>query len=232
MGYILGYMAADGCVMVDKKRKNNPYSLNITSVDHEHLCSIKKAFGSEHKISLKNNGRGGMAYQLQIRNRILGEDLIRLGIVPRKTFVLKPIKVSKKYFPDLVRGFFDGDGSVYLYKVNNTPQIKVGFVCASLQFIENLNARLCAELNIPEKTVHCEKRGDRMPRHTINFYINDCEKLSQFMYKNKPELFLERKKNIFDSWKTVSRRHFVKANYPSKIGWGKGRMNITHQRIV
>ncbi len=38
------------------------------------------------------------------------------------------------------------------------------------------------------------------------------------MYSNSPELYLPRKKEIFDQWESMRRRHYIKVDYPSKIG--------------
>jgi hypothetical protein len=107
---------------------------------------------------------------------------------------------------------------VYIYEVNGTPQIKAHIVSASFSFIKELNRLICKKLNIPEKTVHKEPRGNS-PIYAIYFYIDDCEKLYQFMYGNNPVLYLPRKRRVFEKWKSIKRRHYIKQNYPSKIGW-------------
>ncbi len=218
MAYILGFFVADGCITISKERKNNPYTFNITSVDLEHLYLLKKAMNSDHKISKKQTNKNG--YQIQIRNQILCNDLIKLGIHPRKTYNLGPIKVPEKYFPDFVRGFFDGDGSVYIYEVNKTPQIKSSFVAATSPFLKDFNTHLCKILKISEKSVHkLLLKNRQMPQYSICFYVDDSEKLAKFMYGNNPTLYLNRKKKSFDQWKLIKRRHYKKENYPSKIGW-------------
>jgi len=154
MSYVLGYIVADGCIAISKDRKSHPFTLNITSADLEHLYLLKETLESEHKISKKSQKVDTNGYQLQIRNHIITQDLINLGILPRKTHNLNPIKVPEKYFADFVRGFFDGDGSVYIYNVNKVPQIKAGFVSSSLSFIAKFNEQLCENLSIPKKAIH------------------------------------------------------------------------------
>lgn len=216
MSYVLGYITADGCITVSKGRKN-PFTLNITSIEKKYLCKIRKAFASTHKISKKPCGRlNKFGYQLQFRNTTIIADLLLLGITPRKTYNLAPIKVPDKYFADFTRGLFDGDGTVYIYKVNNTPQIKVGFVSASLPFLIDFNQHLCKMLNIPIKNIK-KNIQKTMPLYSICFYIDDCKKLNQFMYKNNPTLFLPRKQKIFNQWQYKKRRKYIKQNYPSKI---------------
>jgi len=218
MAYILGFFIADGCVTVSKGRENNPYTFNITSVDLDHLEKIKNVLESEHKISKKQIGKKG--YQIQVRNQVLCNDLINLGIRPRKTYNLGPIEIPREYFSDFVRGFFDGDGSVYIYNVNKTLQIKVGFVCVSLKFLKNFNIKLCEALRISKKSIHrLQSSNGHMPQYSICFYVDDSKKLEKFMYGNNPNLHLDRKKDVFDRWKLIKRRRYKKGNYPSKIGW-------------
>jgi intein-encoded DNA endonuclease-like protein len=230
MAYVLGFVVADGCIILNKNRKKNPFTFNITSVDLEHLYKIKKVLESEHKISNKSGSTNNPAYQIQIRNSVLANDLMKLGIFSRKTHNLNSIKVPDKYFSDFARGFFDGDGSVYTYKVNGTPQIKVGFVSTSLSFLIQFNKQLCRNLKIALKSVHktTNQESKKMIQFNTHFYIDDCEKLYKFMYKNA-SIFLDRKYRIFKKWENIkskNRRTYIKQNYPSKIGW---RLN---QRVL
>lgn len=144
MAYILGFVVADGCVCKRKGRRES-YIFNITSKDKEILLKIRRSIGSDHPIGIKYNSLKMPYSYISICSRVICEDLIKLGINPRKTYNLNPIKVPCKYFSDFVRGFFDGDGSVYTYKVNGTPQIKVGFVSVSLPFLLNL-IRNCVKI--------------------------------------------------------------------------------------
>lgn len=235
MAYILGFIVADGSVCKRKNRKDS-YLMNITSKDREHLEKIQKLMSSQYKLGLKSNGSTGekkYSY-IQISNKEICKDLINLGVMPRKTYDgLKSIKVLDRYFSDFARGFFDGDGSVYIYKVNRTPQIKVGFVSSSLFFITGFDQRLCKNLNISIKSVHrkIDKQGVRMILYDICFYIDDCEKLAEFMYGNNPTLYLPRKRKVFDKWKLMKRRHYIKQNYPSKVGWQLNKRFFTEKLL-
>lgn len=223
MSYILGFIVADGSISKRRDRKDS-YLMNITNKEKKHLENISNAMSSRYKIGLKRSGYTGKkdCYYIQISNKEICKDLINLGILPRKTYNLGPIQVPDNYFSDFVRGFFDGDGSVYIYKVNGTLQIKAMFLSFSLSFMEQFNKQLCRSLSIPLKTIHRElprREDQKLNRNYIDFYINDCEKLADFMYCNNPELYLPRKRQIFERWKTMKRRHYIKRSYPSKIGW-------------
>jgi len=221
MAYVLGYIIADGCITVSRERKKHPFSLNVTSAEKKNLLRIKRALESEHKIGIKYGGRTNIpAYQLQIRNPILTKDLMDIGVLPRKTYNLKPIKVPREHFRDFFRGFFDGDGSVYIYKVNGTPQIKASFCNPRFHFVSDLNQRLCKSLGISLKTIHKDMGARRkIPLYYIDFYIDDCERLYHFIYGNNPSFYLPRKRKVFEKWKSIKRRHYIKRNYHSKVGW-------------
>jgi intein-encoded DNA endonuclease-like protein len=227
MSYVLGFIVADGCIGIKRIRKKDGiknYYFNITTKDKLHLENIKKAMNAQQKIYSKSNGytKRKNYYFIQIGHQEICKDLLRLGIQPRKTHNLEPIKVPDEYFADFVRGFFDGDGTVYIYSVNRTPQIKAGFVSTRLSFFAEFNKQLCKNLGIPTKSIHriVDKRGkEKMIQFNTHFYIDDCEKLAKFMYGNNPRLYLSRKRQIFQKWKAINRRHYIKQNYPSKISW-------------
>ena len=222
MSYVFGYFIADGCICTAKNRPNNPYTFNITSIDEEHLYKLRDVMGSNHKISNKNGHNKNSAFQIQIRSLSLALDLMDLGVPLRKTYNLETIFVPEKYFWDFTRGFFDGDGTVYIYNVNGVPQIKSGFVCASSSFIRDLNEKICNNLQIPLKSIHVKPAKEkRIKQHYLDFYIEDSEKLMSHLYANNPTLYLERKKKIFDQWLELKKgkRKFTKHNYPSKVGW-------------
>ena len=219
MGYVLGYIVADGNISIRKKAKYNPFILNITSSEKKHLQRIRKALNSKHKIGTKPGGNlQSITYQIQISNPKITNSLIRFGIRPRKTYNLNPIKIQAKYLSDFTRGYFDGDGTVYIYKVNKVPQIKASIGNINFLFIKDLNRRLCSSLNIPLKTIHREKSKNGI-RYVVDFYIDDCGNLAKFMYEHNPILYLPRKRKVFEKWKSIKRRHYIKQNYPSKIGW-------------
>lgn len=207
--YLVGYICADGCIHKRSGRKRS-LILTITSKDLQHLEKINKTLGSNYKISTKKNSSGGFAYHIAITNYVFCSRAVARGILPRKTMTLGPIEIPDRYFKDFFRGFFDADGSVYIYNVNGTYQLKAEVVCASRVFLEFLSSKMSAILNIPDKPIHVFKSKNRKnPIYSIVFYINDGQKLADLMYGHNPKLYLDRKYNIFESWKFVKRRKHV-----------------------
>ena len=110
MAYIVGLMAADGCLSKDGRH------LILTSQDIQLLRVFKKCLGLKVKIGTKRNGISKRTYyQVQFGDVVLYRWFLKIGLTPRKSKTINKLTVPKKYFFDLLRGEFDGDGSCYSY---------------------------------------------------------------------------------------------------------------------
>ena len=114
MAYVLGFFAADG-TMVRNKRGAHFVEFHIT--DRELLVDIRTMLNSDHKIAVrKGNPKHKIGYRLQIGSIRMFRDLERLGFQQGKSKVLALPSIPKDYIGDYVRGYFDGDGCVYFKK--------------------------------------------------------------------------------------------------------------------
>jgi len=127
--YILGFIAADGCI-VDSS-KGNPYlSIGIHEKDIEVLNFINRCLESSSLIyKIKNKPY----VRLNITNQHIVQSLISLGIVFRKTFDLKDIltNIDLQYRPAFIIGYFDGDGSAVRLNTARKRKLKDGTISES-----------------------------------------------------------------------------------------------------
>ena len=123
--YILGFLASDGTITYDTE--NGVYSVKIVvnSIDRHILEIIKKEFntGVEVKdyIETANLPQGGTCASklssLLLCSKELVEDVMKYGVVPRKSLVLDinynliPKELKRHFW----RGLYDGDGSFGVY---------------------------------------------------------------------------------------------------------------------
>ena len=120
----------------------------IQITDKKLLEEIKKVIKSEHKISIRIGGRNeSTLYRLQIGSIEMCDDLRKLGLRERKTKNLVVPNVPDKYFADFVRGYFDGDGNVwigFLNKKRSRPSLalKTMFTSCSSGFLNQFHKRL------------------------------------------------------------------------------------------
>lgn len=120
--YWLGFLYADGSV----NKNTNTLRINLSSVDEEHLIKFKNFLGATN-TTIKRNDKieQGKVYEISyfsISDQILINDLIDKGCTPNKTYSLSfPNEdiVPKKLIFHFIRGFFDGDGSIYLDEKRN-----------------------------------------------------------------------------------------------------------------
>lgn len=202
MAYVLGFFAADGNLVINK-RGGQFWSIEIK--DRSLLQKIKKIIDSHHKISIRiktSNGMNSKTYRLQIGSKEMCEDLRELGIKENKTYRLALPKLPDQYLPDFVRGYFDGDGHVWMGIINKerkTPHfvIQTVFTSCSDTFLQKIKDKL-EDFGISKGTV----RKGRGNYFRLIYSINGSLKLYDFMYNklSTSKLFLKRKKDIFEKY--------------------------------
>ncbi len=188
MAYILGFIFADGCLV---EYKNGYYGLDITSKDLKHLRQIKRQLKSGHKIGKKERG-----YRIQIRNGGIYDDLLRLGLIPRKSKTVQFPRVPKEYSSHFIRGLFDGDGSVMVWKEprwKHAWQIRTSFTSGSKSFLEGLRGYLESSAGLLGGKISSVTRG----YHLRYLSIPECIALYKFMYCSGVKFYLKRKKDKF-----------------------------------
>lgn len=200
MAYVLGFIVADGCIT---KNKRGSYFLEIQSTDKNIVYKIRKVLKSNLKISeyQSKNKNYSKRYRMQIGSKIIFEDLIKLGITPRKSKTIGLPKMSNNYFSHFIRGYFDGDGCVnvcvYNKKDRKKPSkiINCGFTSGSKEILAEIKDKLLEMKIVKGGTLYYHNA------YRLNFSIKDSLKLYYFMYDDLHSgLFLKRKKIIFESF--------------------------------
>ena len=122
MAYVLGFFAADGYMTINRR---GAYFWNIQITDGQLLRQIKKLIQAEHKISIKRSKKKNKKmYRLQIGSKEMYNDLYNLGMRQNKTRSMVLPKIPDNYFSHFVRGYFDGDGNVWLGLVHKERKNK------------------------------------------------------------------------------------------------------------
>ena len=112
VAYLLGFILADGCLYKYKNKSCFTLNLHIHEKDLHILESFKKVFGTDKPIYKINN-----CVVLVINSTEIAEDLKSFGIDERKSLTSTwPEYIPEEYLSHFVRGFFDGDGSVFKIK--------------------------------------------------------------------------------------------------------------------
>lgn len=199
MVYILGFFAADGYITVNK-RGGQFWSIQIT--DQKLLEQIKEVVGSEHKIGIRKGRKNeSTLFRLQIGSIEMCNDLRSLGYKENKTKSLSLPYIPAEYFFDFIRGYFDGDGNVWVGYINKkraipTLVINTEFTSCSKNFLKTLKKRL-EDFGVVGGSLIC-KNG----YFKLKYSINNSKAIYGLMYDKKKELnlYLPRKKIVFDNY--------------------------------
>lgn len=199
--YWLGFIVADGGITYTTsyyKENNKPNRLyiNLSEKDKIVLEQFQKFIGSSKEIKTyipKGTYSSNPMCRLIINSTKLCKDLVSNGIIPAKTGKeVFPKNLNKNLIRHFIRGYFDGDGTVYINKARNSLRIAFS---GSKSFLIELKQILIKKKILSSDTKIC-KQGDK---ECYLFYINkkeDIEKFFDYLYKDST-VYLKRKYDTF-----------------------------------
>jgi len=197
MAYVLGFFAADGSMV---KNKRGACFIEFQITDKNLLKKIKESMNSGHKITSRKRKGQKISYRLQIGSKKIFNDLLKLGLTSNKSKTIDLPKVPRKYFSHFVRGYFDGDGNVTFGffkksdRKSKSPILSTRFVSGSKLILEKLKYKLKTLLYLHGSLYYSGNAW------RLSYSTNDSKKIFKFMYENdniKNLIYLERKYNIY-----------------------------------
>ncbi len=202
MGYVLGFFIADGSITVNP-RGSEYFSIQIT--DKKLLEKIRRAMNSGHKITKKKAKINEKPlYRLQIGSKKMCNDLRNIGLMERKAKRIRLPSVPKNKFRDFLRGYFDGDGNVwvnYMNRKRKTPTlvIQTTFTSYSNGFLNSLKNEL-KKFNVKGGAIFTTQENT----FRLQYSVKDSLLLYQLMYDNLDnDLFLPRKREVFEKYRKI-----------------------------
>lgn len=193
MAYVLGFFVADGCLAKNQKRRN--YYIEFVSTDFDIIEKIKHKLNADQKIGARRgNGAWKKAYRLQIGSKRMFDSLINYGFSQNKSKILSPPDVPKEYFPDFLRGYFDGDGCISWgkYKPKNRPSareyIGLCFTSGSKNFLLGIKETLVCN-KISKNGYLIVKNGG----YSLSFTTLDTLRILRYIYQRQNSIHLDRK---------------------------------------
>lgn len=178
--YILGLITADGGIANTK----NFVRLELKAEDKYILEKIVWLVAPGNKVSKSRE-----CFYISLCSKELVSSLLQYGLTPKKSLVLRSLPtnlIPKEFYPDYIRGLYDGDGTVTM----NGKYLRIGYNSGSKEFLESFKDFLCIETGM---------KANKTYKGTVYFTSwgskADIQKFYQYIYKGKPELFLKRKYN-------------------------------------
>lgn len=160
LAYAVGLIATDGCLYNDGRH------LSLTTIDRDLAMTFQRCLRIRVKLGKKKSGySGGLAYHVQFGDVLFYRWLVEIGLTPKKSKTIGPLKVPDRYFFDFLRGCFDGDGTIYAYwdsRWKSSYMFYVQFASASEPFLQWLQSTILCLSDVSGKVKPMASRTYRL----------------------------------------------------------------------
>jgi len=185
--YWLGFLYADGYV----NTYGTSIELCLQKRDEDHVKKFMRYVSIDKNNSYDKDVKGYMQHRIDIHSKELAQNLIKCGCQNNKTFKLQfPTNdiVPNELMHHFIRGFFDGDGCIYM---SHNRKI-VSIVCASCDFISHIQDVFVNEVGMTKtklsknRNLYTFSNGNQL----------DILALKKYLYKDAT-IYLQRKYEKF-----------------------------------
>ena len=185
--YWLGFLYADGCVT------NNSVELSVHIKDRNHLIKYSNflKLNSDYIKDVENISR------VRVHNKHLSESLESKGCVKQKslklTFPKFNIFSKQSLIYDFIRGYFDGDGCIRIYKHKKGATVcDIDFV-GTKNFLEGIRDFLGVKGGIIRSA---SSKNNKTSVYRLDYRCVSARKVSRLLYENS-SIWLLRKYEEF-----------------------------------
>ncbi len=196
--YYLGLLYADGTI-----DGNSPkVAIALQEQDKNILFQFREDLKSDYSISYRQykNPKHSNQYVFTMTNHKIHDDLIQLGMIPRKSYLCKFPKgiIEPQYYSSFILGYLDGDG----YISKNPKECRVQLV-GTESFCYELSVILKEALNIHASVLYCHKNKNTSTRTLQIAGRNQVKTFLDWIYSSC-DVYLERKyQRYFDMYCTA-----------------------------
>lgn len=204
--YLLGLIYADGSV------EDNRNLISVSSKDKSYLEEVKMIINYDGEIIERISGYGKTYYIISFSSEQMSRDLKKFGLGYNKAESLLTLPNIPEYLiRHFLRGYFDGDGCIYeststTMSMNKKYYYKVFAVeiIGNQEFLEKIGDVFSKyEISYTFKNSKC----DYMKYIKVKGNRN-LNKLHRLFYSNA-NVYLPRKKVIFDKMKSTSKKEIT-----------------------
>lgn len=199
--YFIGLLMADGSVQYDEYSKILSLELKIEDkymVENlaGALC-LQQGRVKESCVAYEDRKDKHNAY-FRAYSQEICNDLQRFGIVPNKTLLLKevPKNIEPKLIRHVIRGIFDGDGTVYTVPQGGKPKLRFGFY-GTYELVSDIKRILMDKLSVRNRKVF--KKTDVNVSMILWDVAEDITNFYHYIYDDAT-IYLLRKKQKFDEY--------------------------------
>lgn len=177
MAYIFGFIFADGNVSWDIEKSRRALTITSAAKDKDHLEKMRLILESTKPLLYSNSTN---SYRLIVNNKKICEDLMSLGVVPRKSLIKEFPVVPKEYVSHFIRGYVDGNGTVRYNDRKVSPYFQISICSGSYKFLEKLSEVVDLNLGIKNNV-----REEKINTYNLQYTCSKGMKFAKWIYDNQ-----------------------------------------------
>lgn len=197
-GYLLGFIAADGCIIKDSKGNLKGIDISLQKSDKDFLISIANLLGESDRIVKERQ----KCYSLRITSSEMASDLTNLGIYPQKSLILdlSKVKVPESFKRDFLRGYFDGDGCFFFKEYDYGERSLISFT-GTLESLIYIRQQLQENCSCSSGTITQRNPENATNNYTIQWQGNrQVKSILSYLHSSRSKIFLLRKQQTINSF--------------------------------
>lgn len=223
MAYLLGYIYADGSL--EDSPKIRGHYIRLTSIDKDRIQFAQTQLQAAHPIQklTKTTPHEKQRFLLRIGSKKMFADLLSIGLSPKKSLTVRMPVIPKKYLSNFVRGYFDGDGCVYIETALNTKgkrilkALRVIFTSGSKKFLIDLEKLLRENVSLEERKITSARRC-----YQLRYSTKDSVSLFCYFYSSvSSDAYMRRKYDTFKKYFDL-RKERIDSKVKHVLQWQNG----------
>lgn len=191
LAYVLGFLAADGCV----SSSSNLIDIKLSKVDEDFLKMLREYIGGR-PITYYTTQTGFDVACYSFCSQRVKQTLAQYNIVPRKTFTYRfPTNIPYEYQIDFIRGYFDGDGSV---STAGPSAIRWQLCSATPDVLEKICDYFFKRYQIEKTSIMVSNKNRKNNFYYIQYSSCPTRQIYHALYYKDDILYLPRKKQKYE----------------------------------
>jgi len=221
--YVLGFFYADGNNYI---RGSHSYEISMSLQEDDKIIleKIRDLLSSQSPVEfgLSNNIKHKNMYSLKINSKLMSQQLTKLGCMPAKSLILTFPEwlIDPELQRHFIRGYFDGDGSLWARQPTITGQIDWGWqITSTNNFCTEAKKLIGQYVNVHCSQSLAHSNLDNNITATLSIGGNvQVKRVLDWMYKDAT-IYMDRKYNKYQEF-----LQYVIKN-PGRKGRGKYTRN-------
>lgn len=187
--YFLGLILTDGCIFVSKKNGVASVSITLKKDDAYILKRFKEETQTNTEVIFDKRGTATIA----IRSNQLAKALSSYGVRSGKENRLQLPSIENGLMPHMLRGMFDGDGSIASTIGKDGKHKHCITICGQPALIEEIQNHFIKTCNIVARKLYLYNDSFGEVKWSR---IEDMKKIGDYLYQDA-SFFMERKHQNF-----------------------------------